>query len=96
MVAFYALKIGARRNHLQVKGAGFKNSIETRMSKYVWRLSGWICLGLRLVLEWKTRLDRDKRRQIGKTFKSKLIFNKSLAYKVLDNHLKILSSRIVV
>lgn len=47
------------------------------------------------MLEWKTRLDQDKRRPIGKGFKSKLIFNKSLAYKALDNHLKILSSRIV-
>lgn len=95
MVAFYTIKIGARKNHLQVKGAGFKSSIETRMSKYVWRLSEGICLGLRLVLEWKTRLDRDKRRQMGKSFKSKLIFNKSLACTALDNHLKILSSRIV-
>lgn len=43
----------------------------------------------------ENRLGQDKRRQIGKSFKSKLIFNKSLAYKALDYHLKILSSRIL-
>lgn len=90
MVAFHTKKIGARENHLQVKGAGFKGSIEASMSKYVWRLSGGICLGLMLVLEWKTRLDQDKK-QIGKSFKSKLFLNKSLSFKALDNHLKILS-----